>query len=274
MNINKKYELNISEKDIYALAVVDNIIIINDEYKGIIVFDYSLQQIKSIFILGKPLIYSTYTHYTKNEMILYDPDNYFLIWVDIDSGVHTLTSISMLPENIIFSSVYYWNDDEVIFTCYGQEAYIFNPREKIIKPIDVYAIEKQYPEFFAFWMYTKLHVGSYFFPKQQVIINNTREKIQLIEFPSLIKKEFLPPSLEYHDIVYNYDICVFIAEKGIEIIDTKTYERTALIPQQDYRFVRARFMKHDNQISLVVLSLLGNYDSTITVYEINQSNEY
>jgi hypothetical protein len=271
MNINKKYEFNVKNKDISILEVINNFIITDNNYKGLAIYDDRLSPIKSILLPQDVLMHHIYAHYLKNEILIYDFDNSMLIWVDIDKSIYRSISTNSLPENTDFSSIYYWKNQEIVLIDYKGYIYIFDTKQGSLHQVSSDIIEKQYPDFFAFWMYTKSCTSSMFFPKQQVIINDTDEKIiRLIEFPILTKKEFKRPHLRYHDIVYEYGFCVFVAEEGIEIVNITTYEIIALSPDKDYYFGRARFMKHDNQIFLVVLSLLGNYDSTITVYEINQ----
>lgn len=93
-------EKKINGNDIYYLQVIGDRIIINDNYEGIIIFDYKLNILRKIKIYEGICIYSSFI-IGENELILFCPEDNNVVYVDIEKSEVKIMEV----ENDILSSI-------------------------------------------------------------------------------------------------------------------------------------------------------------------------
>lgn len=107
-----KYDNN----DVYYMDVLEDVIIINDNYQGLIVMSKELKHIQNIELQEDITIYSSYKF--GNEILLYCPDNMILIYVDSQTYKNKVISLERYA-NLIFSDKYLWTTENLILTSYN-----------------------------------------------------------------------------------------------------------------------------------------------------------
>lgn len=124
-------EKKINGNDIYYLQVIGDRIIINDNYEGIIIFDYKINMLKKIKIYEGIYIYSSFI-IGENELILFCPEDNNVVYVDIEKSEVKIMEV----ENDILSSIIFNSMDKCVFHTNKNKYIIFDKKKKELKKVN------------------------------------------------------------------------------------------------------------------------------------------
>ncbi len=131
MYFKQEKSIKIENNDVYILDIVGNYILINNNYRGISIFNINLEKVKDIPIFEDLVIYSVYKDFIGEKILLYCPDNECIIYVNLE-----LSDFNIIPlsnQDIIFSPIYYWNENLIILITYTNEFYILDIEKRVVR---------------------------------------------------------------------------------------------------------------------------------------------
>lgn len=270
MNVVKKSELK-TKKDLYLLATIGNFVVTNDDSTGLQILDIGLGMVKKIPLMDSLGIYHVYKHFSKDELLLYCPDDSRIAWVDISTSSCKIFSMSEAIAEKVFSPAYCWNDNYVIFTTHDYQYYMLNIATGLFHAIDHVMVKDKWPKL-ATLMETMSGASSGSFElKNGYIIDDHQNGSPLtIITANTILYNVMPPAFSYHSVLYAHESVVFIGEKNIQLV-SKVGKTAKLNPAAGYQFHRAEIIENENGLSLAVLSggIKKQKESIITIYTID-----
>jgi len=262
MQIQKLYENHFNHNDIYILETLQNNLIINDNYHGLLQLSAFLNIEKKINIPEGTTIYFLYKKFDENNLAIYCPDQE---QININNSKNNFIALHQ-QDKTIFSPTYYWQNDTLIFTTYDHTSYQVCFVTHTLKEISKNEIKKKYPIFFNFWNQSKnCNILTSYSEKFSFI---AQENDTTIAFHNTLNTAYDKIQISedgWHDIEYNNNIFIFVYEKKLEIIHYNTY--TLLQPNSGYIFLRAKFI---TQTSIVILSSKpsNHNDSMLHLYQL------
>ena len=124
----------IRENDTYFLEILENRIIINDNYHGILIFDFEMNFIKAINIFEDIVVYDSYVISNK-ELILFCPENEKMVYIDFKEEISKVIDIDEELSDIADLRLFSMKDNTCIFVS-AQNKYIeLNLQNKTLKEV-------------------------------------------------------------------------------------------------------------------------------------------
>lgn len=114
MTLNNVKELR--ENDIYFFEILEDKLLINDNYKGVLVFDSKLNLLKNIELLDDLVI--EFSIKNENKILLICPENGKIIYINLTDYQYKIISLDGF-EDWIFSSLFDWKENIVILSDYN-----------------------------------------------------------------------------------------------------------------------------------------------------------
>ncbi len=103
----------IRENDTYFLEILENRIIINDNYHGILIFDFGMNFIKAINIFEDIVVYDSYVISNK-ELILFCPENEKMVYIDCKKNISKVIDIDEELSHIVDLRLFSMKDNRGI----------------------------------------------------------------------------------------------------------------------------------------------------------------
>ena len=104
----------IRENDTYFLEVLDDRIIINDNYDGVLIFDLEMNFIKAINIFEDIVVYDSYVISNK-ELILFCPENEKMVYINCEKNTSKVIDIDEELSDIVDLRLFSMKDNICIF---------------------------------------------------------------------------------------------------------------------------------------------------------------
>ena len=124
----------IRENDTYFLERLKNRIIINDNYHGILIFDFEMNFKKAINIFEDIVVYDSYV-ISNEELILFCPENEKLVYVNCETSTSKVIDIDEELSDISNLRLVFMKDNICIFTS-AQDKYIeLNLKNETLKEV-------------------------------------------------------------------------------------------------------------------------------------------
>lgn len=248
MKIENKY----SNNDIYFIEIVQDKIIINDNYDGIIILDSQFNIIKKIKLLDDMVIDTSFSK--NNEIILYCYENRCFIYLDINTYVYNIISLNSDYSEMSFLSLYEWHNDELI---------LLAESGKILVRIDLltYTVKKYCNDSRLFSVYqdfeklNKLFLHKVY-PEKQIAIIEKDDTLEIINYKnqSLLTKIMIDiKNIDFYDVEVINEFIVLVDEYKI-IVSNSTKNINLFPTTNGYRFLRCKFICFNEEIFLIVLS--------------------
>lgn len=132
----------IKGNDVYFLQVLENKIIINNNYEGIIVLDYELNVLAEIKLLDGICIYSSF-NIGKNELILFCPENGKVVYVNIENLEVNVMDIPSVFLNEILNKVIFNNKDFCVFVTMKNKYIVLDKNNKKLENMNDKVFDKK-----------------------------------------------------------------------------------------------------------------------------------
>lgn len=237
--------ISVVNNDIYFLACVNNKIVINNSYIGVLILDSELNVIDTIEIIDDLVIYSYYVY--QNNILLYCPENSIIVLLDVETGKHMIISLSGF-EDEIFGEIYEWIDDSIVLSTYKGNFICINLTNTASEPLYYNECEMQVQKDYDFLK--KYTVHKVFSDETKAIVGNN--KLHLLDYRShrvLLEKI---EQEQYHDYELAGQCLVKIGENKIGI--TNCREEFVLKPKKGYIYLRAKFLNENSKRYIITLS--------------------
>lgn len=250
MKLNRFNSFKIN-KDTYFLNVVNNKIITNNKYNGLLIFDQSLQLKKELNIFEELLIYSSFKN--DNELLLYCEENDCLVYVNLATYNHKIISLKKeLFNNVTFSRLYLWKKNEIFLTVHNQYLYKVSIDNGTIRKITVDQIQPIDPLFIKIWQDFQARPIIYYNQKESIIIvkDYDTQKIAIYDYQNNKEKIIHYPLQDTHDFIYQYGNLLLVHENQIELITAnqkKYIEKTKNL----WIFLRSYFLSESSFVALL-----------------------
>ncbi len=273
ISITKHKELTL-QCGIYILDKIGPYLIVRDNDKGISIFDYELNLVKNIPIVGGLFINYVYKHAFKNEILLYDQEHRRFILINLDDFSFKTIPITSIDPNIRFLPLYQWETNKIILINNEDNFFVCNTQSGKIKSISEKTFGIMYPELYSYWYHSYMYGKVYYFinKKEFAVDHKEDELICFFNWNEEPLKEMARPNLDIHDIVIDDNKICFVSEEAIQIMDQNLNTLVFLRPPTNHEFTRARLIKTNDKTLLITLS--GHYapigsESKLICYELN-----
>lgn len=247
-----KIENQYANNDIYFIETVQDKIIINDNYEGVIILDSHLDIIKKIKLLDDMVIDTSFRK--NNEIVLYCYENQCFIYLDINTYIYNIIFLNRDCSEMSFLPLYEWHDDELI---------LLAESGKILVRIDLltYTVQKYCNESELFSVYqdfeklNKLFLHKVY-PEKNIAIIEKDNILDIINYKeqSLLTEIMIDiKNIDFYDVEVINEFIVLVDE--YKIIVSNSVKNVNLFPTTNgYRFLRCKFIYFNGEIFLIVLS--------------------
>ncbi|MDR3053113.1 MAG: hypothetical protein LBU48_04565 [Coriobacteriales bacterium] len=253
----------INDNDLYFFEIVDNRIIINDNYEGVIILDKDFNEICKLKIFIDFVVDISFKKADCIVLCCYEKQCF--VRIDVSSLEFRVISFCDGMENLYFQNYYLWQDDILFMMADGGSSIVkmnLNSSEIVlIKDADSSEMSEQYK---ALKQFANFLVHKTFSDKNTILIVASPDMV-LIDYlngTQMLKGKRL---IDFHDIEVFDDYVVQISETIILISNSE--KSIEVFPSTaNYRFLRAKFIRNENEIFLILLSCC-NSDSQLAKFE-------
>lgn len=251
------------------MELLDDYLILNDNYHGLLVLDFDLNIVKKIPFTKELSIYAAYIY--MNQVLLYCPEDSCFVFVNVLSSECKYISLTKHEEKI-FLNLYQWCDDSVLIMTNQGDCICIDLSTYSIKE-ELNIIEKQCISTLTDWaLKLKKDDTIKIFPKKRMLlVQNVNLELNLFYSDCVTSfKEFsIKSSLNLLDEIHDWDVCqncvVAIAEKKIVVFFEEKVEK--YYPSQNNSFLRGCLAETGR--NLFILSG-NNLDEKNTIIEKHQ----
>lgn len=273
--IIKEKELNQSNNDMYVMEVVSDRIIVNNNYKGVLILDNNLNLIKKINLFKDIIVYKSYINRASMEMLLFCEENQCMVYINLINYNHKIISLKNELEDIMFSNIYQWNSSGVVLSTYDNEFYEICIHNREVKKLNHSQVKENYSELHRF--YKTIVNGETMFGdvvgefKDGYIVREEDEKVY-INTQNKDEYVFEKNISNTFDIQFIEGVAAIVSEDFIEIVKGNYKERISI--NKDNMFLRVRFLKKLNETYIISLSSNKSNirKSKIEMYKLNLTN--
>lgn len=210
----------IRENDTYFLEILENRIIINDNYHGILIFDFEMNFIKAINIFEDIVVYDSYVISNK-ELILFCPENEKMVYIDFKEDISKVIDIDEELSDIADLRLFSMKDNTCIFVS-AQNKYIeLNLQNKTLKEVSNTTFKSN---------------------KENIIDKAIEDKIG----------EIIDKDEDYIDIDVKEKLFVISYEEEIVFYNGEVIKE--ILPEEEFIFRKAKIRRCGDKNKLIVLS--------------------
>ena len=242
--------INIENNDIYFMEIVDEAVVINNDYHGLLIFDRNLKQSYKMNFSEELIIYNSFKN--KKQLLLFCPDNNCIVHVDLIS--RTIRKILLNDfEDYIFSPLYMWEQSKVILSDHNRPLLNVDLKKGTVESINSYdKIDKELKE--EYEKIKNYQILKMYGDEKKAIAVEGNSTVKLIDYRQNIKelKEF--PKEQYFDFEWKNEYMVKIGDSKIQLIYGNHSE--IFNAEKDYDFLRGKIMCDHNKCFLFILSVL------------------
>lgn len=269
--IRKLKEVTLDGNDVYFLEAITDKLVINNNYKGIIVLDgKNLEVLQMVNTFDGMIIYASYISNDSEELLLFCPDNECIVYINLHTYDFKVIHLAGRLVEVIFSPFYVWNVNRIILSSYNGDFYAVDLECNTITLIVSDFIRIRYPEFYKFraeaLQYRSIANRS---DDLQFIYKKDQNDYYLKDFSTASICKVNSVANIPHEIRFEKNIIAFTCEESIIII-SENAEIARIETSRENKFLKTRFLKTSLCTSIAVLSSsnLDNTKSLVSVYEI------
>lgn len=229
---------NIAEfdnNDVYFMENLEDVLIINDNYIGIIILNKNLKIIRKLKLLNDLIIYCSFKY--KNEILLYCDENSCFIYVNAESFQYKIIPLKEFKK-VMFSIFYKWDEKGIILSDYKGFFVEVDLHKSILREINsknvsIQSLKKTYTTLSKF-IPVKVNIS-----ENKVLVKAPDSKLIMIQKESEEKLEFIDEEI-YHDYEFSGNYFAKIGESKVEILakDTSIF----FMASENYFFLRGKFL--------------------------------
>lgn len=137
----------IQNKDLYLIEYMNDMIIVNNEQKGITIYDENLKTVYSLEIMPGLMIDACYKNMDTKELLLYCRENNKFIHIEILKKTYKIIKIPIIFQEIVYSMSYRWRKDKVYIGDYSEHFFCIDISCAVIESIsveDIQCIDKEF----------------------------------------------------------------------------------------------------------------------------------
>ncbi len=242
--------IKILNNDVYFLEILEDILIINDNYSGLICYNNNLEQISKLELPEDLLIYSSFKNGKK--ILLFCPDNNCFIYFNLNSNESKIITLEKF-KNVIFSPLYIWTQNNIILS-----DYIGNFFELDLNNFEIDTISKKnkaYKKIIQeFEKLKELNIYRLYENKKKALVYFQDAKLRLIDYSKDIKViyEFEKEDFNEFDCIVEY--ITKISENKVEIVHN--CDKNIYYPEKNYMFLRGKIMDINETWDFFMLSAM------------------
>jgi hypothetical protein len=244
MKFTKLLELDISNADVYLLEAVQDKLIINDAYNGIVILNDSLSSIADITLLDNLRIRWVFKKATEDEILLYCYENRCLIHISMHTFKNTLIPLPDDYKGQFLIPLYYWINNEIILAS-DNKLYRVDILNQVIKPIAETDIEESHLEFLKVWHQFRESDILFYDAQEYALIFQEGTKLVFEDFDLIRKRRVIKAFSEeqpIRDALYHKDEIVVVHDKELSLLQLSTDSCATLKAEIPYTFLKARFL--------------------------------
>lgn len=247
--MNTQY-MEVQENDVYFLEIVNNKILINDNYEGIIVFDDHFNVLKKIYFFNDFIIDLSIKN--GNEILFICSDINKIIYLNLLNYQTKIISLKGF-ESYIFSSLFEWHENLVILVDYKEN----HIKIDLIKE-KIEALDKKEEILFSIRNATEELRGGRvlkrFALEKKAVIEKSYNEIEVINYSNGINTIIKIGKGKFHDYEITDKFIAQIGEDKVNVSNLEENEQRLFLPKKGYCFLRGKFMVKENKIYVYLLS--------------------
>lgn len=262
-----KIQRDFFNNDVYFLEIVKDRILINDNYNGILIYDYNLKLIKKIFLFDQMVISSSIKN--NSQILLFCKENECIVYIDLDSFEYKVIDTKGFGD-IFFQMLYLWEEKKVLLE-YSMLFWEIDLIEGKVQSIDKDYVYKYQPSFLEQSIrFGELKIYKLFLSERKIIIRKDRLNLILSNVANTITEIFEFEEEQYHDFEILSDIFIKISESKVEMIkDSRTY--TNIYAAAGYCYLTGKIVQVENVYWVYLLcgNSSNELNTVIERYRIN-----
>ena len=238
----------INDNDLYFLEVVGGRIIINDNYKGVIILDEDFNELYKLSIFTD---FAVDLSFKKADcIVICCYEKHCFVCVDVYTLEYQVIPFSSRMKNMFFQNYYIWKEDILILMADNGSSIVQIDLKSfeiiLIKDTEMMGQYKVFKEFNNFLCYKT-------YADENCVLVESSSDIFLIDCQNGTRSFKGHHLIDFHDIEVFCEYVLQISETKILISNTE--ENIELFPSTpNYRFLRAKFVRHESNLFLVLLS--------------------
>jgi hypothetical protein len=264
----KKLKILKIPNGICFLEIVDNKVIVKNENDGLFVFDQELNFKKNLNILNQLAIYRAYKN--DNQLLLYCVENSCLIYVNLQDYRHKIISLAPeLFEDITFSKLYIWKNNEIVLTTYKDELFKVSINEGIIEKVTFEQIKHISEKFNVIFLDSSNRPISYYNQKESVVLSDDYDTqiLTIFDYQNELEKTILFTLKDTHDFMYQNGNVLLVHEDQLELVTAAGARFIEKMDKPTWIFLRAQFLS-DNSSFVTLLKDQSNPEMhELRIYE-------
>jgi hypothetical protein len=266
--INLQSECFVEDNDVYVLECHNEVVIVNNNYSGIKLYNKNLELQNTIDIFEGIIIHTVYKNPNKNEVILYCPDNEVFVYLDLDTKFQKVVNFIGNIDESGLSNIFFWSGREVLFLCGNKRYYKIDIGLFSLQELDKSVVEKEYPTFSKILnessKYLILEGGT----ETLTCKDRNNNKLAFFDYKNNIKNVSNIPNKLGHEVIYLHGIFLSVHEEFIQAIkEGKGVARVDAV--SPYTFLKARKQTEQNANFIVLKGNKSNPQQCIlTRYDI------
>lgn len=237
--------IRVVNNDVYFLACVNNKIVINNNYRGVLILDNELNVIDTIELIDDLVIYSYYIY--QNSILLYCPENNIVVLLNVATGKYVIISLLGF-ENEIFGEIYEWINDSIVLSTYKGNFVRINLTNIVPKPLYCNECGMQVQKDYHFLKKHTVH--KVFADETKAIVGN--DELYLLDYRNHTVLSERIEQERYHDYELAGQYLVKISENKIGITDFKA--EVDLKPKKGYIYLRAKCLNENGKRYIITLA--------------------
>lgn len=235
MNYKKIEFLN---NDIYLLSSTKDYIVINNNYRGLLVLNHDLEFKSNIDLSPDTIIDCVFSH--ENMLLMFCSERNLFIYIDLVTGYYKQIPIDV--DNWICSPIYEWRGDKVTLFNYSGKKLIID-----IKYATVYFTEKIHYRMKEL-ISKKIISFNYI---EGIAVGGTEEvEVLNCKTGNIICR--IPVEGSYHDYEIRKSYFMEIGESNVVLLSNQKKRR--LQPNENYFFMRGKFFTNAKEEGIILLS--------------------
>ena len=238
----------IKDNDLYFLEVIGDRIIINDNYEGVIILDKDFNELDKLRIFTDFVVDVSFKKADCIVICCYE--KHCFVCVDVYTLEFQVIPFSSKMENMFFQNHYIWQEDILILMADNGSSIVQIDLKSfeivLIKDTEMMEQSKAFKEFNNCLCYKT-------YADENCVLIESSSDIFLIDYQNGTRSFKGHHLRDFHDIEVFCEYVVQVSETKILISNTKG--NIELFPSTpNYRFLRAKFVRHEGDPSLILLS--------------------